>query len=316
MFASRSPLHTWLQLFRAPNLFTVPGDPLAGFLLASPALVTFTPLLLLPIGASLCFYAAGLLLNDLMDLAEDRAERPNRPLPSGAARPSHVWMVAAGLTALGLAFCVAGGVKALATGFGIVLAVAAYDCGLKKIPVLGVINMGLCRGLSVFLGASFAGGCGCPASGAVFAITCYIAAVTHLARYETTSGAPTYAIFLPLIGPAAMVGFAERMSLPALAIAALATGMIAFTAIRVWKKKAPLPPSIGALIRVLLIIQAFYCLLPRASAEKLTLLRGRKTGSAFYSIPSTTSRESWAFGCLLIALWPISRSVSKRFYAS
>ena len=31
----KSATHTWLQLLRAPNLFTVPGDPLAGFLLAS-----------------------------------------------------------------------------------------------------------------------------------------------------------------------------------------------------------------------------------------------------------------------------------------
>ena len=29
-------IRTWLQLFRAPNLLTVPGDSLAGFLLASP----------------------------------------------------------------------------------------------------------------------------------------------------------------------------------------------------------------------------------------------------------------------------------------
>ena len=294
MPASRSPFHTWLQLFRAPNLFTVPGDPLAGFLLASPALVAFNPLLLLPIGASLCFYAAGLLLNDLMDLDEDRAERPNRPLPSGAARPSHVWLAAGGLTALGLALCQPGGMKSLATGLGIVLAVAAYDCGLKKIPVLGIINMGLCRGMSVFLGATFAGGCGCPAGGAAIAILLYIAAVTHLARYETTSGAPRYAIFLPLIGPVAMVGLAKgiRINPPALAVAAAATGMIAFTAIRVWKKKAPLPPSIGSLIRVLLIIQAFYCLLAPASAQ------------------------ARSFACLLVLLWPVSRAVSKRFYAS
>src|SRR5476649_2577392 len=158
MSQPKSTIKVWLQLFRAPNLFTVPGDPLAGFLLASPALVGFNPVLLFPIGASLCFYAAGLLLNDLMDLEEDRAERPNRPLPSGAARPAHVWLVAAALTALGLALCLPGGLKALATGVGIVLSVAAYDCGLKKMPFLGVINMGLCRGLSVLLGAAFAGG--------------------------------------------------------------------------------------------------------------------------------------------------------------
>jgi hypothetical protein len=317
MPTSRSPLHTWLQLFRAPNLFTVPGDPLAGFLLASPALVKFNPLLLLSIGASLCFYAAGLLLNDLMDLKEDRAERPDRPLPSGAARPSHVWLVAAALAALGLALCFPGGTKALATGAGIIVAVAAYDCGLKKIPFIGAINMGLCRGLSVFLGAIFTGGCGCPAGGASVAILCYIAAVTHLARYETKSGgAPGYAIFLPLIGPLLMLGFTQTLNLPASVAALLATVMIAFTAIRVWKKKVPLPPSIGAMIRVLLIIQAFYCLLPPSHAKKLSLMRRHTPGPVFFCQSSPPSPVAWASACLLAALWPMSRAVSKRFYAS
>src|SRR5690242_3666498 len=76
-----NPIRTWLQLFRAPNLLTVPGDPLAGYLLASFGSVDDK--LSLAIGASLSFYAGGLLLNDLADLPEDRRERPNRPLPSG-----------------------------------------------------------------------------------------------------------------------------------------------------------------------------------------------------------------------------------------
>ncbi|MEA3189035.1 MAG: hypothetical protein QOD99_2865, partial [Chthoniobacter sp.] len=72
-------LRTWLQLFRAPNLFTVPGDPLAGYLLVVRG--SFNGAVLPAIGASICFYAAGLLMNDLADFAEDRRERPERPLP-------------------------------------------------------------------------------------------------------------------------------------------------------------------------------------------------------------------------------------------
>ena len=56
-------LRTWLQLLRAPNLFTVPGDPLAGYLLACYGAVE--PRVLLPVFASLCFYSSGLLVNDL-----------------------------------------------------------------------------------------------------------------------------------------------------------------------------------------------------------------------------------------------------------
>ena len=95
-----SAIRTWLQLFRAPNLFTVPGDPLAGYVLASYG--AFESDVFYAVGASVCFYAAGLLDNDLADLAEDRVERPFRPLPSGAAKPLTVALVAAVLTGAGL----------------------------------------------------------------------------------------------------------------------------------------------------------------------------------------------------------------------
>ena len=287
----RSSTRTWLQLVRAPNLFTVPGDPLVGFLLSSPALPGFPPRLLLPICASLCFYAAGLLLNDLMDLEEDRAERPTRPLPSGAARASHVWLAASGLTASGLAICAAGGAKALLVGAGIVLAVGAYDCGLKKVPVAGVITMGLCRGLSILLGAAFTGSLAWPSVAAAAAVTIYIAAVTHLARYETTAGAPGYAIALPFAGPFTVVALSV-VPLAAWFIWLLAVGMTAFLLLGVRKGQFSLPPVIGGLIRVLLILQAFYCL------------------TAHPSLVSAVSAG------VLLAMWPLSRAVSKRFYAS
>ena len=96
-------MKTWLQLFRAPNLFTVPGDPLAGYLLTSLGVLDLR--VIYAVAASLCFYAAGLLMNDLWDLEEDRRERPNRPLPSGAASRRAVWsmmmiLAVAGLTAI------------------------------------------------------------------------------------------------------------------------------------------------------------------------------------------------------------------------
>src|SRR5438067_12984617 len=89
---SRSSFRAWLQLLRLPNLFTVPGDPLAGFLLAWDGKRELS-FLALAIAVSLCFYGAGLLWNDLADRAVDRAERPQRPLPSGAVKTRSVWIV-------------------------------------------------------------------------------------------------------------------------------------------------------------------------------------------------------------------------------
>ena len=59
-----SKLWAWLQLFRVPNLLTVPGDAMAGFLLAQAAgLSAARPHLRMALAAavSLLIYAAGLL---------------------------------------------------------------------------------------------------------------------------------------------------------------------------------------------------------------------------------------------------------------
>src|SRR4051812_1422919 len=81
-------LRHWLQLFRAPNLFTVPGDPLAGFLLAygwtHDGSAHLDARAGCAVAASLCLYAGGLVMNDLADAAEDRRDRPQRPIPSGS----------------------------------------------------------------------------------------------------------------------------------------------------------------------------------------------------------------------------------------
>ena len=186
---------SWLQLCRAPNLFTVPGDPLAGCLLAAGSGAIFGPGLAAVILASLCFYIFGLLLNDIMDLPEDRHERPSRPLPSGAVKPAHAALAAAFTACAGLAVCAFAGKKVLICGAAIVIAVAAYDCGIKKIPILGSLNMGACRGLNVLLGAHLAPSFTALSLIAAALVAAYITGVTLLARTETKNPA-----IPPLIG--------------------------------------------------------------------------------------------------------------------
>jgi 4-hydroxybenzoate polyprenyltransferase len=236
-------LKAWLQLVRAPNLFTVPGDPLAGYLLASAGGARVSGALFWAIAASLCFYTYGLVLNDLADLAEDRRERPFRPLPSGAVS-LRAAVEAEGILAVTAIFLsiLAGG-SALLIGVALLFAVTFYDGIGKKIPVFAQLNMGACRGLSVLMGAAAAGRMFAPkAIIAAAVITVYIAGVTSLSRYET--------------------------------------------------KFPKLPPMIGSLIRALLFIQAAFCLW------------------------SNTGVAGMVAAFVLLALWPISRVVGKKFYAS
>ena len=89
-------LMPWLRLVRLPNLLTVPGDPVSGFLLAAAAKGQMPHIgkMAAAAGASLCLYIFGLILNDMVDLAEDARERPERPLPSGSVTVAQARMAA------------------------------------------------------------------------------------------------------------------------------------------------------------------------------------------------------------------------------
>ncbi len=125
----------WGRLIRIPNLFTVPGDPIAGALLAaglSGADIVWKSVF----AASLCslfFYTAGLIDNDLADLDEDMRERPDRPLCSGvisilSARIVSVLLFLAG----GCLFFFSGaGVAALSTALLLLCFILLYN-RLKK----------------------------------------------------------------------------------------------------------------------------------------------------------------------------------------
>lgn len=102
---------------------------------------------------SLALYAAGMVLNDVHDVDEDRRDNPGRPLPSGRIP---VWLA----TAAGFGLLVAGvGGAAILSARAVVVAgalaalILAYDFVLKA-TLVGPLNMGLCRALNVVLGMS------------------------------------------------------------------------------------------------------------------------------------------------------------------
>jgi 4-hydroxybenzoate polyprenyltransferase len=153
----------WLQLFRAPNVFTAAADVAMGFLFVAGAASPILPLALL-IAASCLLYTAGMVLNDVYDFDVDLHERPFRPLPSGR-------IALATARRLGYAMLVGGAAAGWGAGFasaeadlpwrsGVVATILAgcvvlYDAAAKRTP-LGPLAMGGCRFLNVLLGMSAA----------------------------------------------------------------------------------------------------------------------------------------------------------------
>jgi 4-hydroxybenzoate polyprenyltransferase len=300
-------LKAWSQLLRLPNLFTVPGDPLAGFSLACAASqgldcwISFQPYGVSL--ASLLFYCSGLLQNDYFDRQEDFRDRPYRPIPSGRVQPGTVILVSS-------LFALAGTITAFslgtATGFTALVLMAVitlYNRWAKRIQVAGPLTMGLCRGLSLLLGASAFGGQAMVTPGVVvsaIALTLFIAAVTHIAAGETaayTSGemrwAPLATVVAWFIGLHLILKPSALFSLLIFVALSAAAAFWTFRCGSFLTSNAPPPviqKTIGQFIRGLLLIQA-----------TMIALSGPSTGALVV--------------ILLLAL-PLSQAVAKRFYAS
>jgi len=157
-------LLAWLRLVRLPNHATALADVLAGYLVVShlrtidwPA-----PALRWAMLASVAFYAAGMVLNDVFDVEIDRVERPERPLPSGRIDLRGAVLVGNLLLALGSVAACATALAARSpwpalVGAALTAAVWAYDRHAKA-TAFGPIAMGACRSLNWLLGMTAAGG--------------------------------------------------------------------------------------------------------------------------------------------------------------
>ncbi|MEW1817636.1 SCO3242 family prenyltransferase [Streptomyces diastaticus] len=190
MTHSRTPggrLAAWAELLRVSAAFSVPGDALAG---AAASGARPGPRTLLAAGSSLCLYEAGMVLNDWADRAEDRAERPHRPLPSGRISPAAALTAATGLTAAGLGLAAAAGRPTLTTASALAATVWLYDLKLAG-TVAGPAGMAAARTLDVLLGATATARTGAAARTALPAaalLGAHTYAVTSVSRHETRGG--------------------------------------------------------------------------------------------------------------------------------
>jgi len=190
-------LKTWFSFLRLPNVFTAPGDALAGYFLSGASQACWGHLagvFLFP----MLVYAFGIVTNDLFDMERDRRERPDRPLPSQAISiRSAVWAAVLLLVAaFGLGWRLLPG-----AGFGwflaLVGAVLAYNAVLKRFRWSCAVSMGVCRGLNLLTGAAMGGG-EYPIAVWVGAVTVVllIAGITVIADYETRGCPPAWSLWL------------------------------------------------------------------------------------------------------------------------
>jgi 4-hydroxybenzoate polyprenyltransferase len=300
-------IKSWIQLLRVPNLFTVPGDPLAGFCLACLAMPgecsppVYKPILLPFI--SLLLYASGLILNDYFDFEEDRLERPSRPLPSGRIAPFSALFVGLILAFCGILIGFSIGVITGMLSIILVLFILGYNAYYKSLFLIGPLNMGLCRGFSFLLGSGSLGWKGIfnlPVISTFIYLSLFIAAITHIASKETRAYEEGGFRWIPLIVIScwilALVSIGHVYTYPfkfiALLLSCVILGWTYYSGSLLVHRASPevIQKTIGRFIRTLILIQA----------ALVSLIGG-----------------GFIFLAMVILLgWPVSQQLSRKFYAS
>jgi len=245
---------------RPPNLFTVPGDILAGAALAG--IGAGKALLLLPaIFASLLLYASGLILNDYMDRHIDARERPERPIPSGRVNAAHARAASLALMGTAIALGLLTGVTQCSVMAGILAGlILLYNGPARRIPLVGFAVMGLCRGCNVLLGASVMGGlASAPVLVGASLETLYIVCVSLLAHGEVDKPPARRQWWLPLavVAGVSPILFLCLQAVPPNVIIPLVVllGWLSTTLTNPGPHAGEAPRKIGALICGLILLQ-------------------------------------------------------------
>jgi len=195
-------MKAYLQLLRLPNFVAAAADVLAGAWIAvsSAGIYLVSGSLWLLVLASCLLYAAGVVLNEMMDAPYDIRICPDRPITSGkigrkTAAVLVLLLFLGGLVSAGFA-----GWASLLIALLLVAAIVVYDGWAKRLHGPGSIVMGLCRALNLCLGLSIAPGF-LPGYAllAVFPFA-HSVAVTSLSRGENT-GLHRRHVFLLALAP-------------------------------------------------------------------------------------------------------------------
>jgi 4-hydroxybenzoate polyprenyltransferase len=216
----------YLKLLRAGTLFSPGADVVAGLCLAG---LPWSWESVRAVIASICLYAAGMVLNDHADRRRDALVRPERPIPSGQIAAGSALLLGAVLIAASLLAAPWRPYYALLAGL-----VLGYDYALKASAVAGALAMGALRALNLCAGAVAVTGSAPPRAVLIAAAAygAYIIAVTLLGILEdhprvSRRTAVSIQLVPPLCASLAMLGMPQRW--PA---AAIAFGLAALFAAR------------------------------------------------------------------------------------
>lgn len=189
-----------LALARVSNSPTVLTNVLAGAALAGA--VWHAHLAVVMVAMAL-FYTAGMYLNDVFDVAVDRAERPERPLPAGVVTLRCALLVAILLLLAGLALLAS--VSPAVLGGGLVLAgvITVYNAWHKNNPVAPAIMAGA-RGLVYVIAYLAVQPAISPTlAWAIAMVLFYVMGLTSIAASETrqsfTGRWPVLCLFAPIV---------------------------------------------------------------------------------------------------------------------
>lgn len=260
----------YLKLLRAGTLFSPGADVAAGLCLAGlPWSVDAGRAVL----ASICLYAAGMVLNDHADRHLDARQRPERPIPSGQIAPASALLLGSVLLATSLAVAPCKAYYAVMAAL-----VLGYDYVLKANAITGALVMGSLRALNLAAGAVVVTATAPPRVVVIAAATygLYIVAVTLLGILEDHQQVRRRTVVSiqlvpPLSASLALLGMPQPW--PAAAIAFLLTGV--FTArmrtIRVWDQAA-IRGSMMWLLLGTMLYTGLLCLSAGRLIEALTVL--------------------------------------------
>jgi 4-hydroxybenzoate polyprenyltransferase len=197
-----SKTFSYLRLIRPANIVTSVADIIAGIAISGFFTVGLTgagdiwQIVLLCISTA-ALYGGGIAFNDIFDAELDAHERPERPIPKGLVSLREAITFASLLLIAGIAAAFIVNVTSGVLAISIAVAALIYDKWGKHQPVVGPLNMGICRGLNLLLGMSIIPGSLQHWWFIAIVPVIYISAITLISRGEVhgSKRSPIYLAF-------------------------------------------------------------------------------------------------------------------------